>query len=66
MKKQYWITDQQMLMSTSGGLKVTNATEISQTKFYKLKNQQRKIAEDIERDGFSLAEDGTFYMKIKK
>ena len=61
MKNRYWQTNQGLLTTTTGNLGVSNAQEISQSKYYKLRKEQQRILDEIEKDGFSLGEDGVLY-----
>jgi hypothetical protein len=63
MKKKYWITDQGMLMLSSGNMSVSNGTQISQSKYYKLLKEQKRISNELDENGFTMDSKGNLFFK---
>ena len=66
MKKKYWITEQGMLMASTGNWKISNGKEISQSKYYKLLKEQKRISNELDENGIAIGDDGTLYLKTFK
>jgi hypothetical protein len=66
MKKKYWVTEQGMLMASTGNWKISNGKEISQSKYYKLLKEQKRISNELDENGIAIGDDGTLYLKTFK
>jgi hypothetical protein len=66
MKKKYWITEQGMLMASTGNWKISNGKEISQSKYYKLLKEQKRISNELDENGIAIGDNGTLYLKTFK
>ena len=62
MKKKYWVTEQGMLMVSTGNWKISNGKEISQSKYYKLLKEQKRISNELDENGIAIGDDGTLYL----
>ena len=62
MKKKYWVTEQGMLMASTGNWKISNGKEISQSKYYKLLKEQKRISNELDENGIAIGDDGTLYL----
>ncbi len=63
MKKKYWVTDQGMLMSSSGGIGISNGTQISQSKYYQLLKEQKRTSNELNENGFTMDSKGNLFFK---
>jgi hypothetical protein len=62
MKKKYWVTEQGMLMASTGNWKISNGKEISQSKYYKLLKEQKRISNELDENGIAIGDDGALYL----
>ena len=63
MKKKYWVTDQGMLMSSSGGIGISNGTQISQSKYYQLLKEQKRMSNELDKNGITVDSKGNLFFK---
>ena len=63
MKRKYWITEQGMLMTSTGNMSVSNGKQISQSKYYKLLKERKRISNELDENGIAIGNDGTLYLK---
>ena len=66
MKKKYWVTEQGILMASTGNWKISNGKEISQSKYYKLLKEQKRISNELDENGIAIGDNGTLYLKTFK
>ena len=63
MKKKYWITDQGILMAGSGNIKFSNGIEISQSKYYQLLKEQKRMSNELDENGITMDGKGNLFFK---
>jgi len=63
MKKKYWVTDQGILMSSSGNMGISNGTQISQSKYYKLLKEQKRMSRELDENGITMDSKGNLFFK---
>jgi hypothetical protein len=63
MKKKYWVTKQGILMSSSGRVGVSNGTEISQSKYYQLLKEQKRMSIELDENGFTIDKEGNLFFR---
>jgi hypothetical protein len=63
MKKKYWITDQGILIAGSGNVGVSNGTKISQSKYYKLLKEQKRMSNELDENGITMDNKGNLFFK---
>ena len=62
MKRKYWVTEQGMLMTSTGNVSISNGKQISQSKYYKLLKEQKRISNELDENGIAIGNDGTLYL----
>jgi hypothetical protein len=63
MKRKYWVTEQGILMTSTCNMSVSNGKQISQSKYYKLLKEQKRISNELDENGIAIGNDGTLYLK---
>lgn len=65
MKKKYWVTDQGILMAGSGNWGISNGTQISQSKYYQLLKEQKRMSRELDENGFTMDSKGNLFFASK-
>lgn len=63
MKKKYWVTEQGILMSSTGVIGVSNGTKISQSKYYQLLKEQKRMSIELDENGFTIDKEGNLFFR---
>jgi len=63
MKKKYWITEQGILMASSGTISISNGKQISQSKYYKLLKEQKRMSSELDENGITMDDKGNLFFK---